>query len=54
MASTSSSTPPDPNITLQPTYAGFPVFLAKIFATRVAKSILLGEEYSEVLRGSEV
>lgn len=42
-----------PNTALQPTYAGFPVLLASILATLVAKSMLPGTAYSGVLRGSE-
>lgn len=52
-AAISSSMTEPPNTALQPTYAGNPVFRANILATRVAKSMLPGTAYRDVLRGSE-
>ena len=51
-ASISSSTFETPKLTLQPTYAGFPVRFAKIFATRVANSIDPVTVQRDVHRGS--
>ena len=52
-ASASSSTVAPENSTLQPTYAGIPVFLARALATLVAKSMLPVTVYKAVHNGSE-
>lgn len=52
-AAISSSMVELPKTALHPTYAGFPVLLARILATLVAQSILPGTAYRGVLKGSE-